>query len=227
MGKRILIVDDEEDIRNLVSAYLEREGYKVFQSGDGTAAIKSARAFKPDLILLDIMLPTLSGLEVLSALRRESDVYIIMMTAKTEEVDKIVGLNMGADDYVTKPFSPREMVARVNAAVRRLSSSEKVNPNQIMQFKHIRLDAGSRQVWLHDELLDLTTMEFELLRRLMNSAGQVLSRDQLLAEVWNENYFGDTRVVDVHISHIRKKIGERYITTIWGVGYRFDDERLI
>lgn len=224
MAKRILIVDDEEDIRKLVSAYLEKEGYEVFQSGDGSTVLKSVRSIKPDLILLDIMLPVTNGLEVLSTLRRESDVYIIMMTAKTEEVDKIIGLNMGADDYVSKPFSPRELVARVNAAIRRLGVPEKNNPYQVFQFNHIRLDIGSRQVWFDDEQLDLTTMEFEILKRLMSSAGQVLSREQLLEKVWDKDYIGDTRVIDVHVGHIRKKLGGQFITTIWGVGYRFDDE---
>ena len=227
MSRKVLIIDDEADIRKLVSAYLEKEGYQVYQTGDGTSAIQSARSFKPDLILLDIMLPGQSGLEILSSLRRESDIYIIMMTAKSEEVDKIVGLNMGADDYITKPFSPRELVARVNAALRRFSITEKNTNHQVLQFQHVRLDSGSRQVWVDEELLDLTASEFEILYHLMARSGQVLSREQILAQVWDEDYYGDTRVVDVHIGHIRKKLGGQFITTVWGVGYRFNDEPLI
>jgi DNA-binding response OmpR family regulator len=223
---KILIVDDEEDIRDLVKAYLEKEGYQVFEAEDGTGALKSARTTNPDIVILDIMLPNMSGLEVLSALRRESDVYVLMLTAKTEEVDKLVGLNMGADDYLTKPFSPRVLVARVNATMRRLTMTPGGDNNRVFRFAHIRLDEDSHRVWVDDELLDLTAMEFDLLRTLMAHAGQVLTREQLLEQVWGMNYFGETRVVDVHIGHIRKKLGDRFITTVWSVGYRFEDERV-
>ena len=224
--EKILIVDDEEDIRELVKAYLEKEGYQVFEAENGVEALHHARTLDLAVIILDIMLPKKSGLEVLSTIRQESEVYIIMLTAKTEEVDKLVGLNMGADDYLTKPFSPRELVARVNAAVRRMRRSSPGKDLTVYKFSHIRMDVSARKVWLNDELLDLTAIEFDLLRVLMSHPGQVLTRDQLLEDVWGTEYFSDTRVVDVHIGNIRKKLGGNFIETVWGVGYRFEDERV-
>lgn len=223
---KVLIVEDEQDIRDLVKAYLEKEGYQVFEAGDGKEAIKIARLTNPDLVVLDIMLPGLNGLDVLSTLRRESALYVIMLTAKAEEMDKLVGLNMGADDYLTKPFSPRELVARVNAAVRRMAMVGQEDNQNIYRFAHIRLDEGSRRVWVEDEALDLTAIEFDILRTLIAHAGQALTRDQLLEQVWGSNYYGESRVIDVHIGHIRRKLDERFITTVWGVGYRFEDERI-
>ena len=223
---KILIVDDEDDIRNLILTYLEKEGYQVYETADGLQAVNTASEKAPDLIVLDIMLPKMSGLEVLSALRRESDVYVILLTAKTEEVDKLVGLNMGADDYLTKPFSPRELVARVNAAFRRLSHSASDVDKKVFRTAHLHLDEGAHKAWLDDELLDLTAIEFDMLSTLMMHNGQALTREQLLQHVWGTDYFGETRVVDVHIGHIRKKLGDRFISTVWGVGYRFEDERV-
>lgn len=223
---KILIVDDEKDIRDLVRAYLEKEGYQVFDAEDGDSALEAARLTTPDLAVLDIMLPGLNGLEVLSTLRRESNVYVILLTAKAEEVDKLVGLNMGADDYLTKPFSPRELVARVNAAMRRMAGPQPGEKQPVYRFAHVRLDAASRQAWVEDRELALTAIEFDLLQSLISHAGQVLSREQLLERVWGPDFFGETRVVDVHIGHIRKKLGDRFITTVWGVGYRFEDERI-
>ena len=224
--EKILVVDDEEDIRELVRAYLEKEGYLVFGAGDGVKAVSTARSINPDIIILDIMLPGMNGLDVLSTLRRESDVYVIMLTAKTDEVDKLVGLNMGADDYLTKPFSPRELVARVNAAMRRLSQTPTASGSQVLRFAHIRLDKTAHKVWLEGDLLDLTGIEFDLLSTLMSHPGQVMTREQLLEHVWGTDYYGEMRVVDVHIGHIRKKLSGRFISTVWGVGYRFEDERI-
>jgi two-component system alkaline phosphatase synthesis response regulator PhoP len=223
MPGKILIVDDEDDIRQLLVAYLENEGYQVAEAADGEKAIQAAREFKPDVMILDIMLPAMSGLEVLSTLRRDSDVYVIMLTAKTEEVDKLVGLNMGADDYLTKPFSPRELVARVNAAMRRISHTATDAEKRVYRSAHLRLDEGAHKAWVDDVPLDLTAIEFELLLTLMMHHGQVLTREQLLEHVWGTTYYGETRVVDVHIGHIRKKLGDRFIETVWGVGYRFED----
>ncbi len=223
---KILIVDDEEDIRTLISTYLKKEGYLVYEAADGLQAVNTAREQGPDLVVLDIMLPKMSGLEVLSTLRRESDVYVIMLTAKTEEVDKLVGLNMGADDYLTKPFSARELVARVNAAFRRITQTSSGAEKRVYRTAHIRLDEGAHKAWLDDDLLDLTALEFDLLSTLMMHNGQALTREQLLQHVWGTNYYGETRVVDVHIGHIRKKLGDRFISTVWGVGYRFEDERV-
>jgi two-component system, OmpR family, alkaline phosphatase synthesis response regulator PhoP len=223
---KILIVEDEQDIRDLVKAYLEKEGYQVFEAGDGKEAVKIARLTNPDLAILDIMLPGLSGLDVLSTFRRESDLYVIMLTAKAEEVDKLVGLNMGADDYLTKPFSPRELVARVNAAMRRLQMTGQEDRNHVFRFAHMRLDENAHKVWVKDDELKLTAIEFEILRVLVAHAGQVLTREQLLDQVWGTNYYGESRVIDVHIGHIRKKLGGRFVATVWGVGYRFEDERI-
>jgi two-component system alkaline phosphatase synthesis response regulator PhoP len=225
MHEKILIVEDEESIRKLVCAYLEKEGYQVFQAADGNAAIKAAHAFQPDLVVLDIMLPGIDGLEVLAQLRRENGVYVILLTARTEETDKIVGLSLGADDYVTKPFSPRELVARIKAAFRRMQSNLPEARRQQLIFEHLRLDTGSRQAWVDEQLVELTSIEFELLKTLAEHRGLVLSREQLLEKVWGYDYFADLRLVNVHIGNLRKKLGQQQdlIATVRGVGYRFDD----
>ncbi|GAB4416817.1 MAG: response regulator transcription factor [Anaerolineales bacterium] len=223
---KILIVDDEPNIINLVTAYLKPEGYEIYTANDGPSGLKAARTFKPDLIVLDVMLPGIDGIEVLTRLRRESDVYVILLTAKTEETDRVVGLSIGADDYVIKPFSPRELTARIKAALRRLKSSS-TSVRDVLSFKHIRIDIAARQVMLDDKPIELTTIEFDLLKTLAENRGRVLTREQLLEEVWGGTYYGETRVVDVHLGHIRKKLGrDDLIATIRGVGYRFEDEIL-
>jgi two-component system alkaline phosphatase synthesis response regulator PhoP len=222
---KILIIDDEQSIQKLVSAYLRPEGYEVYTASDGTSGLKAARTYKPDLVVLDIMLPGMDGVELLSQLRRESDVYVIMLTAKAEETDKIVGLSVGADDYVTKPFSPRELVARIKAALRRQYSDSSLRDRNVLVFRHVRIDTGSRQVWVDDREIELTAIEFDLLKTLAEHRGMVLSREQLLEKVWGHDFFGEIRVVDVHLGHIRGKLGgEGYIVTVRGVGYRFIDE---
>ena len=222
---KILIIDDEPSVRELASAYLRKENMEIYTASDGPAGLRSARAYRPDLIILDIMLPGMDGIELLSTLRRESDVYVIMLTAKAEETDKIVGLSVGADDYVTKPFSPRELVARVKAALRRLSGSGSIVEGGVLNFKHVRIDEGSRQVWVDGELIELTAIEFDLLNTLAVHHGLVLSREQLIESVWGVDYYGELRVVDVHLGHIRQKLGiEGLIKTVRGVGYRFQDE---
>jgi two-component system alkaline phosphatase synthesis response regulator PhoP len=224
---KILIIDDEPSILNLVSAYLKPEGYEVYTAADGPSGLKAAKAYKPDLVVLDIMLPGMDGLELLSRLRRESDVYVILLTARTEETDKIVGLSVGADDYVTKPFSPRELVARIKAALRRLKTAAGSSGGEILSFKRVRIDAGARIVTVDDHPIDLTAIEFDLLRALAENRGRVLTREQLLEKVWGGEYFGEMRVVDVHLGHVRQKLGEEaLITTVRGVGYRFEDEPL-
>ncbi|MEP0804412.1 MAG: response regulator transcription factor [Chloroflexota bacterium] len=225
---KILVIDDEPSITKLISAYLKPEGYEVFVASDGIAGLKAARAFKPDLIILDIMLPGMDGIELLSRLRRESDVYVIMLTAKTEETDKVVGLSVGADDYVTKPFSPRELVARVKAALRRIETGPGLGGERsVLSFKHIRVDVGARKVSVDGNLVELTAIEFDLLKTLAENHGRVLTREQLLEKVWGGEYFGEIRVVDVHLGHIRQKLGrEDLIATVRGVGYRFEDEPL-
>ena len=225
---KILVIDDEPSIINLVSAYLKPEGYEVYTAADGNSGLKAARTFKPDLIVLDLMLPGMDGIELLTRLRRESDVYVIMLTARTEETDKIVGLSIGADDYVTKPFSPRELVARIKAALRRVKTGSGTGQERIvLSFRHVRIDVDAHVISVDDMPIELTSIEFELLRTLAENRGRVLSREQLLEKVWGGEYFGEMRVVDVHLGHVRQKLGnDSLITTVRGVGYRFEDEPL-
>ena len=226
----ILVVDDEPTILGTVRAYLEREGYTVHTALDGPTALKAARALRPHLIVLDLMLPGMDGLEVLQHLRHDpsrSDVYVLMLTARADETDKVVGLTLGADDYLTKPFSPRELVARVKAILRRDRGVGSGEP--ILAFANVRIEPDSRRVWKDDELLDLTPVEFDLLHALAQHRGRVLSREQLIEQVWGYEYYGDDRVVDVHIGRLRKKIESHpanltAILTVRGVGYRFEGE---
>lgn len=221
----ILVVDDEPAIVSLLTSYLQAEGYEFHTAADGPAGLKAARAFKPDVIVLDVMLPGFDGLELLSRLRRESNVYVILLTARTEEMDKIVGLSVGADDYVTKPFSPRELMARIKAALRRLQATPHGPEGQArLAFRHVILDGEARQVTVDESPVELTAIEFDLLAALAENRGRVLSREQLLQKVWGTDFYGDTRVVDVHLGHIRQKLGLDLIATVRGVGYRFEDE---
>ena len=222
---KILVVDDEPPIVELVTAYLTKEGYEVYTAADGPSGLKAARVHRPDVVVLDVMLPGMDGIEVLTRLRRESDVYVILLTARAEETDKIVGLSVGADDYVCKPFSPRELVARVKAALRRLRPLPDGLDTSVMSFKHLRLDVGGRRVWHDDVAVDLTGIEFDLLKVLAENRGLVLSRTQLIERVWGYDFYGEERVVDVHIGHVRQKLGDSHgIATVRGVGYRFEDD---
>ena len=223
---KILLIDDEPSIHTVIMAYLKAEGYETMSAMDGPGGLNAARTFKPDIIVLDVMLPGMDGIELLANLRRESDVYVIMLTARSEETDKIVGLSVGADDYLTKPFSPRELIARIKAALRRIQGSNKSSDNlPILAFTHVRIDPSARRAWMDDQLIELTAVEFDLLLALAQHQGMVLSREQLLEKAWGYDYFGDTRVVDVHIGHVRQKLGnDRLIETIRGVGYRFEDK---
>lgn len=218
---KILVIDDEPSIVNLVQAYLKPEGYEVFTASDGVAGLKAARAFKPDLVILDVMLPGMDGLELLSKLRRESDVYVIMLTARTEETDKIVGLSVGADDYVTKPFSPRELLLRVKTILRRVSGASA--PAEILRHADLVVDLAKHAATIKDRPLDLTATEFKLLATLMERRGRVQTRDTLLQDVWGYAGDIDTRTVDTHIRRLREKLGKAgdWIETIRGVGYRF------
>src|SRR3990170_1577256 len=225
---RVLVVDDEESIVDLLTAYLVQEGFQVGAAADGPTALAKARTFRPDVVVLDIMLPGLDGIEVLRRLRSESPVYVVMLTAKSEEVDKVVGLSVGADDYVTKPFSPRELTARLRALLRRGRGTLAEEPRGLA-FRRLRVDPARREVWKDEAPVELTTLEFDLLYALALYPGRVLSREQLLERVWGHDYFGDDRVVDAHIKKLRHKLGDdasqpQFIQTVRGIGYKFGAE---
>jgi two-component system alkaline phosphatase synthesis response regulator PhoP len=226
----VLVIDDEANLRTIVKAYLEAEGFTVYLAEDGQEGLAAFRRHNPDLVVLDIMLPGRDGFEVLQSIRRESEVYVLMLTARSEETDRIVGLTVGADDYVTKPFSPRELVARIKAILRRQRDAS-AGGSDVLIFRRLRIDAGRFQVWRDGEEIALTPLEFKLLRTLANHAGMVLSREQLLESVWGYDFYGEERVVDVHIGHIRQKIepdpaNPQFIVTVRGIGYRFEDTLL-
>jgi len=227
---KILVVDDEENIVDLLSSYLRSEGFQVEAAGDGPTALTKARSFRPDVVVLDIMLPGLDGIEVLRQLHSESPAYVVMLTAKSEELDKVVGLSVGADDYVTKPFSPRELTARIRAMLRR-GRGAGPEPPPVLNFRFLRIDPSRREVWRDDEAVELTTLEFDLLYALASYPGRVLSREQLLERIWGADYFGDDRVVDAHIKKLRQKLGDdaaqpKFIQTVRGIGYKFVAEAL-
>ena len=225
---KILVVDDEPGIVSNVRAYLEREGYAVQTAADGPAALRLARSFAPDLVVLDIMLPGIDGLEVLRRLRQDSEVYVLLLTARADETDKVIGLTVGADDYLTKPFSPRELVARIKAILRRGRGGESATKISLA-FGDLRIDPAAHQAWKGDAPVDLTAIEFNLLYALAKHPGRVLSREQLIEQVWGYDYYGDDRVVDVHLGRLRRKIEEdpehpQRVVTVRGVGYRFEGQ---
>jgi DNA-binding response OmpR family regulator len=222
--KSILIVEDDETLLQTLAYNLEKEGYVVIMAGDGATGLELARDRQPDLVILDVMLPELDGLSVCRILRREMDVPIIMLTARSSEVDKIIGLDSGADDYVTKPFSLGEFLARVRAAMRR-----KPKPSMPPQLESgdLKLDLIARRAYKDDQELSLSNKEFDLLAELMRNKNMVLSRDLLLTKIWGYDYYGESRTVDVHIRWLREKIEEtpskpKRITTIRSIGYRFE-----
>ena len=223
---KILVIDDEPGILNVVTAYLRSEGFDFRTASDGVDGLKVIHSYQPDLIILDVMLPGMDGMEVLSQLRRESNAYVIMLTARSEETDKLVGLTVGADDYLTKPFSPRELMARIKAALRRYQKPTADVDRKIYSFDQVHIDSGSRKTLVGGREVNLTSLEFDLLVTLADHHGLVLSRQQLLEKVWGYEYFGDLRVVDVHIGHLRQKLGEKFIETVRGAGYRFEDKEV-
>jgi DNA-binding response OmpR family regulator len=219
-NETILVVDDEYHIVELARMYLEQSGYSVESAGDGQEALIRARHLRPALVVLDLMLPGLDGWEVCRRLRSESDVPIIMLTARSDEVDRIVGLELGADDYVTKPFNPRELVARVRAVLRRYQKS--VQPGCAVTVGQLNIDPASREVHLGDRTLKLRPREFDLLLALAEHQGLAMSRDQLLDLVWGYDFPGGTRTVDAHISHLRARLdgSDVAIETLRGIGYK-------
>ena len=224
MTKTILVVDDSANVRTLVREYLTAEGYRVVTANDGRQALFTARAEKPDLILLDIMMPEMTGYEFIRTYRKERATPIILLTAKLDESDKVLGLELGADDYVTKPFGMRELVARIHAVLRRMSAAP--DSSEVLRAADITLDKGSRAVTVNDQPVNLTPSEFELLAVLMSSPGRVFSRSILLDQVQGTTFEGVERTIDVHIRNLRTKIEPDpskpiYIETVFGVGYRF------
>jgi DNA-binding response OmpR family regulator len=224
MAAKILVVDDEARIVKLVRSYLEQSGFSVVEAGDGQTALIQARREKPDLVILDLGLPVIDGLEVARVLRRESNTPIIMLTARIEDTDKIVGLELGADDYITKPFNPRELVARVRAVLRRSGAgAEPVSPR--LSAGPLVLDMPGHAATLNGRMLDLTPTEFELLTVLLQNPGRVFSRLELLDRVQGDAYEGYERTIDAHIKNLRAKLGDdprkpRFIQTVFGVGYK-------
>ena len=223
---RILIVDDEERIRSLVASYLKSDGFDVVEASNGRDAVTEVERRKPDLVIMDVRMPGLDGFEALSEIRRFSDVYVIMLTARAEETDRIVGLSVGADDYVTKPFSPRELVARVKAVLRRSRSAQTDGPTEDrLEFDVVTIDLGRREVYRDDAMVELTALQFDLLATMAESPGRVFSRGQLIERVWGWDFYGDERIVDVHIRNLRKALGDgagdpEVIGTVRGVGYK-------
>lgn len=225
-GKTVLIVDDEQPIRELLALYLNREGFTVTEAADGAQALIKHQEKKPDLILLDIMMPVLDGLEVCRQIRKFSEIPIIMLTSRAEDDDRILGLDIGADDYVTKPFNPREVVARVKAVLRR-QSAPKEKPAEALSYPNLLIDMAKHTVIAFGEEVALANKEMELLWHLASHPGVAVSREQLLESVWDYSYCGDTRTVDTHIKRIRKKLGIPAdspwdIKTVWGIGYKFE-----
>jgi DNA-binding response OmpR family regulator len=217
----ILVVDDEPNIADLVDMYLRREGYRVVKAGNGADGLHAVTDHRPRLVVLDVGLPDIDGLEVCRRLRATSTIPVIFLTARDTEIDRVLGLELGADDYVTKPFSPVELVARVKAVLRR--SEGGAAPAEIVQVGSVTIDAGRREVRIGDEPVPFTTKEFDLLRFLADRPGRALSRQQILDGVWGYDWFGDVRTVDVHIAQVRKKVDAAVrIDTVRGVGYRLD-----
>jgi len=229
----ILVVDDEQSYRDALSVALEREGFQVELAADGAEAIERFEVSRPALVLLDVMLPQISGIDVCRELRSRSRVPIIMVTARSAEIDAVVGLEVGADDYVSKPFRLRELVARVRAQLRRNPNGDEAEliPTEVIDVGDVSLDAGRHEVFVRGELVALPLKEFELLELLLVNAGRVLTRDVLIDRIWGPNYFGDTKTLDVHIKRLRAKVEDdpshpARIVTVRGVGYRYEKPRV-
>lgn len=224
MAGTVLVIDDEPKIRDVLRRYLIADGFEVAEAATGEEGLDRVRSIHPDVVVLDVRLPGKDGFEVLTELRRTSSVYVLMLTARTEEVDRLLGLSLGADDYVIKPFSPREVSARIKALLRRSRSPEGTS-SELLQVGALRIDQGRRLVTLAGSAIDLTVLEFDLLATLASAPGRVFTRRQLLERVWGWDFFGDERVVDVHIRNLRQALGDdaqnpSVVATVRGVGYR-------
>ena len=225
---QILVVEDEVSIQTIVRTYLESSGYGVTVVDNGPEALTQAQLHQPDLVILDLNLPGMDGMEVAARLREASGVYILMLSARGEEADRVAGLRIGADDYLTKPFSPRELVARVEAVLRRRRETA-VSTSSIYTFHHLTIDPDSHEAVANGQQLELTATEFQVLLGLAKNAGRVLTRDQLLSLVWGSDYYGNDRVVDVYVGQVRRKLqvatGQLLIETVRGIGYKFVDQK--
>lgn len=226
---RILVVDDEEKIREVVKLYLEKEGFKVGEASGGWEALSLLGRGNWELIVLDLMMPGMDGWSTCREVRKTSDVPIIMLTARDSELDRILGLELGADDYVVKPFSPRELVARVKAVLRRSRATKPLGNSNVLTYPGISIDSDSRLVIVNSQTVSLTPKEYDLLYQLARSPKRTFTRDELLATVWGYDYLGDTRTVDTHVNRLRDKLLKAsgktsFISTVWGVGYRFEEK---
>ena len=220
-AQSVLVVEDESSIASFVALYLKNAGYAVRTAATGGEALSAVAAEQPDLIVLDLMLPDIDGIEVCKRIRQRSDVPILMLTARDEDVDKIIGLEVGADDYLTKPFNPRELVARVKSILRRAAPARRERESAVIKHGDLTVDACRREVRVGDQEVQLAPKEFDLLWELLDHRGLVLTRDQLLERVWGYTFAGDTRTVDVHVRQLRRKLGDASpIVTVWGVGYK-------
>lgn len=226
MGVRVLVVDDERSLAKVVASYLERDGHEVSCVFDGRTAVDAVRRDRPDVVVLDLALPVLDGIQVCRQIRAFTDCYVVMLTARSEEVDKLAGLGVGADDYLTKPFSPRELVARIRAMLRRPRAVSAAPPErQERTIGALRIDRAGREVWVDGHSVELTRTEFDLLAALSAQPDTALRRRQLIEVVWGADWVGDEHLVDVHIGHLRRKLGDdpaalRFIRTVRGIGYR-------
>jgi DNA-binding response OmpR family regulator len=222
----ILVVEDESSIASFVALYLKNAGYGVKTAATGGDALAQVAAEKPALVVLDLMLPDIDGIEVCKRIRQTSDLPILMLTARDEDIDKIIGLEVGADDYLTKPFNPRELVARIKSILRRATPERSERESEVIEHGDLRVDAGRHEVHVGDEEIQLAPKEFDLLWELLDHRGLVLTRDQLLERVWGYTFAGDTRTVDVHVRQLRRKLGDASpIVTVWGVGYKVSPAR--
>jgi DNA-binding response OmpR family regulator len=227
-AQTILVVEDEQSIASFVSLYLKNAGYGVRAVTTGAGALNAVASEMPSLIILDLNLPDIDGVEICRRIRKGSDVPILMLTARDEDVDKIIGLEVGADDYLTKPFNPRELVARVKSVLRRSAPDRRIEQGDELRHGELVINAGRREVLVGDDEIQLAPKEFDLLWELLDHRGIVLTRDQLLERVWGYTFAGDTRTVDVHVRQIRRKLGDASpIVTVWGVGYKVATERPI
>ena len=228
MNEKILVVDDEESILELVAFNLTQAGYQLLTTKDGLEGLALARREKPDLIVLDVMLPGLDGLEICRVLRKETSVPILMLTARKTESDKVIGLDLGADDYLTKPFSPRELVARVKAVLRR-TGKEELSSSDTLERGELVINPAKHELFVRGEKIDLTFKEFELLKLLVSHPGRVFTREYLLERLWDDGIYSDSRTIDVHIRHLREKVEANpgvpeYIVTVRGLGYKFKEQ---